>query len=173
MDTIKIGSFIMELRKKKNMTQKELADKLGITDRAISKWENGRGLPDHSLILDLANILGVSVNELLTGSYLDSKEYKEASEDNLLTLAASSEYFNKELNILEKTFCIIQFIAIGIMIFIFILNMVFNYIYRDGYDGYLFKYITPFLIITSFSDLLYMAVLRFREQYKIIKRKEK
>lgn len=173
MDTIKIGSFIMELRKKKNMTQKELADKLGITDRAILKWENGRGLPDHSLILDLANILGVSVNELLTGSYLDSKEYKEASEDNLLTLAASSEYFNKELNILEKTFCIIQFIAIGIMIFIFILNMVFNYIYRDGYDGYLFKYITPFLIITSFSDLLYMAVLRFREQYKIIKRKEK
>ncbi|MCX4248223.1 MAG: helix-turn-helix transcriptional regulator [Bacilli bacterium] len=173
MDTIKIGSFIMELRKKKNMTQKELADKLGITDRAISKWENGRGLPDHSLILDLANILGVSVNELLTGSYLDSKEYKEASEDNLLTLAASSEYFNKELNILEKTFCIIQFIAIGIMIFIFILNMFFNYIYRDGYDGYLFKYITPFLIITSFSDLLYMAVLRFREQYKIIKRKEK
>ncbi len=146
---------------------------LGITDRAISKWENGRGLPDHSLILDLANILGVSVNELLTGSYLDSKEYKEASEDNLLTLAASSEYFNKELNILEKTFCIIQFIAIGIMIFIFILNMFFNYIYRDGYDGYLFKYITPFLIITSFSDLLYMAVLRFREQYKIIKRKEK
>ncbi len=146
---------------------------LGITDRAISKWENGRGLPDHSLILDLANILGVSVNELLTGSYLDSKEYKEASEDNLLTLAASSEYFNKELNILEKTFCIIQFIAIGIMIFIFILNMFFNYIYRDGYDGYLFKYITPFLIITSFSDLLYMAVLRFREQYKIIKRMKK
>lgn len=173
MDQEKIGKFIMELRKKKNMTQKDLADMLGITDRAISKWENGRGLPDHSLILELASILGVSVNELLTGTYLDNNEYKAASEENLVTLAASSEYFNKQLNILEKTFCIIQFIAIAIMLFFFILNMVFNYLYGDSYDGHLFNFISPFLIISAFSNLLYMGVLRFREQYKIIKRKGK
>lgn len=173
MDQENIGKFIMELRKKKNMTQKDLADKLGITDRAISKWENGRGLPDHSLILELASILGVSVNELLTGTYLDNNEYKAASEENLVTLAASSEYFNKQLNILEKTFCIIQFIAIAIMLFFFILNMVFNYLYGESYDGHLFTLISPFLIISAFSNLLYMGVLRFREQYKIIKRKGK
>lgn len=173
MDQEKIGKFIMELRKKKNMTQKDIADMLGITDRAISKWENGRGLPDHSLILELASILGVSVNELLTGTYLDNNEYKAASEENLVTLAASSEYFNKQLNILEKTFCIIQFIAIAIMLFFFILNMVFNYLYGESYDGHLFTFISPFLIISAFSNLLYMGVLRFREQYKIIKRKGK
>lgn len=173
MDQENIGKFIMELRKKKNMTQKDLADMLGITDRAISKWENGRGLPDHSLILELASILGVSVNELLTGTYLDNNEYKAASEENLVTLAASSEYFNKQLNILEKTFCIIQFIAIAIMLFFFILNMVFNYLYGESYDGHLFTLISPFLIISAFSNLLYMGVLRFREQYKIIKRKGK
>ena len=67
MNQEKIGRFIAELRKEKNMTQVDLANKLGITDRAVSKWENGRGMPDLSLLLPLCDTLNISVNELLSG----------------------------------------------------------------------------------------------------------
>ena len=67
MNQIKIGKFIAECRKKINLTQIQLADKLGITDKAISKWERGIAMPDSSLMLELCDILGISVNELLNG----------------------------------------------------------------------------------------------------------
>jgi len=67
MNQEKIGKFITECRKQKNLTQNELADKLGITDKAISKWENGRCMPDISLLEELCSILGVTINELLSG----------------------------------------------------------------------------------------------------------
>lgn len=173
MDQIKIGKFIEENRKEKGLTQSELAKKLGITDRAVSKWENGRGLPDHSLLLDLTNILGISVNELLLGEYIKDTDYKSSAEDNLISLASSSEYFNKELTMLEKSMCVIQIIIIVVMISLFILNMVLNYMYGDAYDGKFFKFISPLLIVLSFADLFYMSVLRFHEKYKIVDRKKK
>ena len=74
MNQEKIGKFIAKLRKEKNMTQIELAESLGITDRAISKWENGRGMPDLSLLTPLCEKLGVSINELLSGERLDKKD---------------------------------------------------------------------------------------------------
>ena len=67
MDQLKIGKFIAECRKQKQLTQLQLADKLGITDKAISKWERGIAMPDTSIMLELCNILGISVNELLNG----------------------------------------------------------------------------------------------------------
>jgi transcriptional regulator with XRE-family HTH domain len=73
MNQEKIGKFICELRKEKNLTQKELADKLNITDRAVSKWENGRGLPDLSLLMPLCKELDISINELLSGERLNKK----------------------------------------------------------------------------------------------------
>ena len=75
MNQEKIGKFILELRKEKNMTQQELADKIGVTDRAISKWENGRGMPDLSLMKPLCQELGISINELISGEKIDKKEY--------------------------------------------------------------------------------------------------
>ena len=74
MDQIKIGKFILELRKEKNMTQQELANVLGVTDRAISKWENGRGLPDLSLLKPLCDTLNITINELLSGEKLNKTE---------------------------------------------------------------------------------------------------
>jgi len=71
MNQANIGKFISELRKEKNMTQLELANKLGITDRAISKWENGRGMPDVSLLEPLCKELNISINELLTGKKIE------------------------------------------------------------------------------------------------------
>jgi transcriptional regulator with XRE-family HTH domain len=67
MDQLKIGKFIAECRKQKQLTQLQLADKLGITDKAISKWERGIAMPDSSIMLELCDILGISVNELLNG----------------------------------------------------------------------------------------------------------
>ena len=67
MDQIKIGKFIAECRKNANLTQMQLSEKLGITDKAISKWERGISMPDTSIMLELCDILGISVNELLSG----------------------------------------------------------------------------------------------------------
>ena len=79
MDQEKIGKFIFELRKEKKMTQQELADKIGVTDRAISKWENGRGMPDLSLMKPLCDALGITLNELISGERIEKKEIQKKS----------------------------------------------------------------------------------------------
>lgn len=84
MNQIKIGKFIMELRKEKQLTQNELAEKIGVTDRAISKWENGRGMPDISLIKTLSETLGVTVNELLTGERIKEKDKNNKLEESYI-----------------------------------------------------------------------------------------
>ena len=95
MDQIKIGKFIAECRKKQNLTQSQLADKLGITDRAVSKWENGRAMPDSSLMLDLCSILNISVNELLSGEVIDMENSNKKNEQLLLDMAKEVESKNK------------------------------------------------------------------------------
>ena len=80
MNQEKIGKFIAELRKEKNMTQQELANKISVTDRAISNWENGRRLPDYSLLKDLSKELNISINELLSGERLSEKVLKEKAD---------------------------------------------------------------------------------------------
>ena len=81
MNQEKIGKFILKLRREKNMTQQELADKIGVTDRAISKWENGRGLPDLSLMIPLCKELGITINELISGEQIEKKDYPMAIYD--------------------------------------------------------------------------------------------
>ena len=91
MDQVKIGKFIAERRKMNNLTQMQLAEKLDITDRAISKWENGKAMPDSSIMLDLCKELKISVNELLSGEMLEMKNYDKKAEENLLKLNESNE----------------------------------------------------------------------------------
>ena len=86
MNQVKIGQFISECRKSKNMTQAQLAEKLNITDRAISKWETGKGMPDSSIMLELCNELGITVNELLSGERISMNDYTKKMEENLLEL---------------------------------------------------------------------------------------
>ena len=76
MDQEKIGKFISSCRKEAGLTQAALADKLGITDRAVSKWETGKSLPDASIMIELCNLLGITVNELLTGEHITIEDYK-------------------------------------------------------------------------------------------------
>ena len=97
MNQIKIGKFIAECRKKNNLTQMQLAEKLNITDRAISKWENGKGMPDSSIMLDLCAELKISVNELLSGEMIEMKEYDKKTEELLVKLAEQDEQKNKKL----------------------------------------------------------------------------
>jgi len=89
MDQVKIGKFISALRKEKGFTQAQLAEMLGITDKAISKWETGRSMPDSGLINELCGILGISVNELFAGERIESEDMIKRSEENLITAAES------------------------------------------------------------------------------------
>jgi len=95
MNQIKIGKFIAECRKKNNLTQMQLAEKLNITDRAISKWENGKGMPDSSIMLDLCKELKISVNELLSGEMISMENKNEKQEQLLLNMAKEAEEKNK------------------------------------------------------------------------------
>ena len=95
MNQIKIGRFIAECRKKENLTQMQLAEKLNITDKAVSKWERGIAMPDASLLLDLCSILGISVNELLSGEKIDVGNNN--NEKLLLDMAKELENKNKTI----------------------------------------------------------------------------
>ena len=97
MDQIKIGRFIAERRKIKNLTQAQLAEKLNITDRAVSKWENGRSLPDSSIMLELCEILDITVNDLLCGEVLIMEKYNEEMEKHLLEIVKEKEIADRRL----------------------------------------------------------------------------
>ena len=112
MDVIKIGRFIAERRKEKNLTQMELAEKLFITDRAVSKWECGKSMPDSSVMLELCDILGITVNELLTGERLKMDDYDKKAENNLVEITRQKEETDKRL---LKAEIIIGIIAVIIL----------------------------------------------------------
>lgn len=86
MDYQKIGLFIAQERKAQNLTQSELAQKLHVSEKTVSKWENGRGLPDTSLLINICSIFSISLNELLSGKRLTENSYKEKAEDNMTNL---------------------------------------------------------------------------------------
>ena len=118
MDQIKIGKFIQEKRKEKNITQSELAEKLNISDRAISKWENGNCLPDAGNMPILCDILGITINDLFSGEKVDMKNNEKKLEENLLEMTALKEEQDKRLLRLEWVIgglaLIVLFTAIGI-----------------------------------------------------------
>lgn len=107
MDQLKIGKFISEKRKAKGMTQAQLAEKLGITDRAVSKWETGKSMPDVSLMLELCSLLGITVNDLLCGEVVSMEKINETTEKNLLEMAGQKEAADKRLLRLEVVMMVI------------------------------------------------------------------
>lgn len=91
LDQRKTGRFIAELRKEQGMTQKELAERLGVTDKAISKWECGRSMPDNSILMELCELLEINVNELLSGERLSVDSYSGKAEENMMHLMKVTE----------------------------------------------------------------------------------
>ncbi len=113
MDQMKIGKFIADCRKNQNLTQAQLAEKLNITDRAVSKWETGKGMPDSSIMLELCNILKISVNDLLCGEVVTMEKYNRELEKNLLEMINQKEESDKRLlkmEIVTGIVCIIPLI---------------------------------------------------------------
>ena len=99
MDQIRTGKFIAELRKEQGLTQRELADRLCISDKTVSKWECGNGLPEVSFMLPLCEILGISVNELLSGERLTDTAYREKAEDNMMNMMEELEQNKRKVHL--------------------------------------------------------------------------
>lgn len=101
MDQAKIGKFIAGCRKQANLTQMQLAEKLGITDRAVSKWETGKAMPDSSVMLQLCSLLGITVNDLLSGEVVTMENYNKELEKNLLEAIREKEQADQRLLFVE------------------------------------------------------------------------
>ena len=118
MDQTRIGRFIADRRKKASLTQMQLAEKLNITDRAISKWENGKSLPDSSIMLELCDVLGISVNDLLSGEVVTMENYNKEIEKNLLDMIKQKEQADKRLAAAEVFIGITATIVLFALVFV-------------------------------------------------------
>ena len=144
MDQKKIGAFIAQRRKELDMTQKELAGKLEITDRAVSKWETGRSMPDLSLLQPLSHVLEIDVNDLLNGAIISEDKYRKKSGENLISLAELNRLKSFRygyigfypLAILLLTYCLIKHIeSAGILSLIVVYSTaVYYFRYRTTKD---------------------------------------
>jgi transcriptional regulator with XRE-family HTH domain/DNA-directed RNA polymerase subunit RPC12/RpoP len=113
MDQLKIGKFIAGCRKAKGLTQLQLSEKLNITDKAVSKWETGKAMPDSSIMLELCDILGISVNELLSGEKISMENNNQKNEQLLLEMAKELE--NKDKTIWNAMWTIMTVSIIGLI----------------------------------------------------------
>ena len=118
MDQIKIGKFIAERRKQVHLTQMQLAEKLSVTDRAVSKWETGRAMPDSSIMLALCDVLKITVNDLLTGEVVTMDNYKKEMEQRLLELVKEKEQSDKRLLTLEWVIGIFSLLILLVPVFV-------------------------------------------------------
>ena len=123
MDQIKIGKFIAACRKKKNLTQAQLAETLNITDRAVSKWETGKTMPDSAIMLELCNVLGITVNDLLSGEKISMENSNQKNEQLLLDMAKELERKNKTVWTSMWVIMIVSMIALfaGVLIAAFLM----------------------------------------------------
>lgn len=118
MNQVKIGKFIAECRKKEKLTQVQLAEKLNITDRAISKWETGKAMPDSSIMLELCDILKITVNDLLSGEVVTMDNYNKELENNLIEMIKQKEEADKRLLKLEIVMGIIAVLPLIVAVVI-------------------------------------------------------
>ena len=118
MDQVKIGKFIADCRKKQNLTQMQLAERLGITDRAISKWETGKSMPDSAIMLELCTLLKITVNDLLNGEVVVMENYNKEMENKLLELIKEKEKSDKRMLTLEVVIGILSCIILFVPVFL-------------------------------------------------------
>ncbi len=151
MDQIKIGKFIAECRKKQNLTQAQLAEKLDITDRAISKWETGKAMPDSDIMLDLCDILGIKVNELLCGEMIEIEYKDEQLNELIFQMAKNEERYHKRL--LHSAYVII---ATSLTALICLMSLISLLIPECGFQEFLIivsviLFIIPCMIALKFK----------------------
>ena len=154
MDQIKIGKFILNCRKEKGITQEQLAEKLGVTSKSISRWENGRTMPDYTLLKDLCNDLDININELLSGEKIKENDYVNKSEENLIKL-------RKQIDKRKKFLTIISYIFMTIIIIVFILNIVLNRILPDDRHWNIIRYTFLYSGITLVIVSIILELFKF------------
>ena len=143
MDQERIGKFIKECRKNKKLTQEQLAEKLGVTYKAVSKWETGKCLPDASLMLELCNILDITVNDLLSGEVVNESKYKDTADINLIKLQKQK----------EKNLTTIKYTHIATIIIFLIFNLI-NFVTY----GVELAVSDPVFTIAIISSLIYYII---------------
>lgn len=160
MNLINIGKFISELRKEKGLTQEQLGEAVGVTNKTVSRWETGTYLPPLDALMKMSELFSVSINELLSGKRLDPEEYKEAAEENLKnTIKASSftlkdriEFYKKKW--LKEHIAFMVFLGV-IVIATFVTGFVINVS--------LLEYIAILLLII-FHGVRYNRMMAYVEQ---------
>lgn len=116
MDQIQIGKFIAACRKEKGMTQAQLAEKMSVSDRAVSKWETGKNMPDSSIMLDLCAELGITVNDLLNGRRIAMENYKDIAEKTMLEMREAKERSDRMLLRMEILIATVSSVCMGALI---------------------------------------------------------
>jgi transcriptional regulator with XRE-family HTH domain len=162
MNQIKIGKFIKEKRKEQKITQDELAEKLGVTNRAISKWENGNCMPDSSIIHDLCKILNITINDLFNGEIVDKKDNDKKLEKYLLEVYRQKEIGDRKLLNFEVVFGTIS------MIFsIFIISIV-AYLEESNFidEKYIFLIVVPTLIYMVIMCIVLLKIEQIAGYYE-------
>ena len=155
MDQIKIGKFIASLRKEQGLTQAVLADRLGITDRAVSKWETGKCLPDASVMPELCDILKITVSELFAGERIDMENLRESNEKLLLELKEGEERSNRKLLHIR-----ISLIVISLVVYMAIL-IIASFLFKMELRNFAIPlFITAFVLLIS---LVTIAILIERD----------
>jgi len=147
MDLVKIGRFIAERRKAQGLTQAKLAELLGITDRAVSKWETGKSLPDASIMLELCRVLKIGVNDLLCGEVVEVEQRNEQAEKNLLEMVKQKEEADRHLLTAE--------IYIGVLGAVILFALVFTAAFAPMADwmriGLIAAGLIPFAVCIGFA----------------------
>ena len=153
MDQIKIGRFIATRRKEIGLTQLELAEKLNISDRAISKWETGKSLPDASIMIELCEILGIGINELFYGEMINMNENDKKYDEIILAMKKEQEDSTKRLLSME--------IVIGVLISIVFFALIFIASFVEMED-----WLRITLIMTGFIPFIIMILFAMRIEQK-------
>ena len=161
MNQDKIGVFISELRKEQGLTQKELADKIGVSDKTISKWETCRGIPDMTYMESLCTSLGITMNELISGERLSDEAYSKKAEENIMTLMNENEN-NKRGNIIATV------IGIVLLVAAFFIMIAFGYGPGNVLNGFLFYLDLPTLIILALMSFGCVFVSGKRDRISVL-----
>ncbi len=133
MDQEKIGKFIASLRKDKKLTQEQLAEKLGVTDKSVSRWENGKCLPDVSLYKDLCNILGITLNDFFAGEKIKEEQFKEQADNNLFNALENSSFTLKEkIKYYGDKWDKEHFLELTIEMFVIVFFIIYGFIKDNG-----------------------------------------
>lgn len=152
MDQVKIGKFIAEMRKEQNFTQKSLAEQLDISDRTISKWECGKGIPEPSLMIPLCNLLKINVNELLSGNRLSEDEYTRQAEENVISLMQEKGKLHRNKSLAAVAY------AMGVLL-LFVVLFLASFMDGRSYLAYFLDLPTFLILLTFLIIFLPMAGL--------------